>query len=246
MEKQHTMQGQAGFTLVELAIVMMIIGLLIGGVLKGQELLANARVTSTISQVKAVEAAVTAFRDTYRALPGDMINARNRLPNCSATTNCNNGDGNNIIGPVDGLLAYNNGEPVQFWKHLLLADLISGVTPNAAANNPAWGETYPSSNMGGGFHIAYSNGTANIGGTVLSYANGHYLRLQNSVGTAPTTAAGQQVMSPLRAAQIDRKMDDGAPNQGIVLGHGNDSCTGNSYSETVTQKNCNLLVGIMN
>jgi prepilin-type N-terminal cleavage/methylation domain-containing protein len=56
--------SQAGFTLVELAIVMIIIGLLIAGVLKGQELIANARVTSTVAQVKAIDAAISTFKDT--------------------------------------------------------------------------------------------------------------------------------------------------------------------------------------
>ena len=56
--------SQSGFTLVELAIVLMIIGLLIGGILRGQELMENARVTSTIQQTKAYDGATTTFRDS--------------------------------------------------------------------------------------------------------------------------------------------------------------------------------------
>ena len=67
---QKHMRAQAGFTLVELAIVMIIIGLLIAGVLKGQALINNARVTSTVAQTKAIEAATTTFKDTYAALAG--------------------------------------------------------------------------------------------------------------------------------------------------------------------------------
>ncbi|HMD55271.1 MAG TPA: prepilin-type N-terminal cleavage/methylation domain-containing protein, partial [Phycisphaerae bacterium] len=95
---QKNMRAQAGFTLVELAIVMIIIGLLIAGVLKGQALIANAQVTSTVAQVKAIEAATTTFKDTYNALPGDLGPAgvpALRLPNCAAApcSTAGNGDG---------------------------------------------------------------------------------------------------------------------------------------------------------
>src|SRR5262245_240096 len=93
----HTkgINAQAGFTLVELAIVMIIIGLLIGGVLKGQQLITNAQVTSTVAQIKAIDAATTSFRDQYAATPGDMVTPTARIPNC-ATGACavvGNGDG---------------------------------------------------------------------------------------------------------------------------------------------------------
>src|ERR1700732_4041122 len=94
---QKHMRAQAGFTLVELAIVMIIIGLLIAGVLKGQALINNARVTSTVAQNKAIDAAISTFRDTYASLPGDLVNPAARLPNCLAApcvaAVAGNGDG---------------------------------------------------------------------------------------------------------------------------------------------------------
>src|SRR5271166_4848058 len=96
---QKSRRSQAGFTLVELAIVMIIIGLLIAGVLKGQELIGNARTTATVAQIKAIDAGVSTFKDTYASLPGDMTNPTVRLPNCAAGTACGN------AGNGDGQLA---------------------------------------------------------------------------------------------------------------------------------------------
>src|SRR6187401_2595076 len=80
---------QSGFTLIEIAIVLVIIGLLLGGVLKGQELITGARVRNLIQQQDGVKAAFFGFQDRYRALPGDYA---------AAGTNINgvtiNGDGN--------------------------------------------------------------------------------------------------------------------------------------------------------
>ncbi len=167
---------QKGFTLVELAIVMTIIGLLIGGILKGQELMQNARVTATIAQVKAIEAATTTFRDKFEQIPGDMPNASTKLTGCNANCNplaANAGDG--VIGSptytaAGGWAAIavtaSNTAPAAvgdetwlFWQHLSLANLIGGVTSsylNTAAIALQNGITHPSAKVGGGFIAAYS------------------------------------------------------------------------------------------
>ncbi len=92
-------KNESGFTLVELAIVLMIIGLLIGAILRGQELLESARITATLQQVKAYQGAIVTFRDTYGALPGDLRTALDRVPNCTAVNSCVNGNGDGMIGP---------------------------------------------------------------------------------------------------------------------------------------------------
>ena len=83
MNNIHMNRGQAGFTLVELAIVMIIIGLLIGGILKGQELIANAQVTATVSQVKGIDAALSTFK-ICMTLYLEICYTNYRLPNCTA------------------------------------------------------------------------------------------------------------------------------------------------------------------
>ena len=68
-----TRAREGGFTLVEIAIVLVIIGLLLGGILKGQELITSARVRNLADQAAAVQAAYYGFVDRYRAIPGDML-----------------------------------------------------------------------------------------------------------------------------------------------------------------------------
>ena len=84
------MRKQAGFTLIEIAIVLVIIGLLLGGVLKGQELITSARVRNLISQQDGVKAAYLGFLDRFRALPGDYSNASTTIANVAGAANGNN------------------------------------------------------------------------------------------------------------------------------------------------------------
>jgi prepilin-type N-terminal cleavage/methylation domain-containing protein len=236
-----------GFTLVELAIVMTIIGLLIGGILKGQELIKNARITSTIAQIQSYWAAIEAFRDKYDNIPGDISFATFRLPGCTAAAFCFNGDGNGRIGvaglnPPNTLYTDQTGvtlperETTMFWKHLALADLISGVDGGANPATPAWGKTHPSSSLAGGFHIMHH-------GRVTAGRGTHWLRIANPVsGTPINLADGGNPFTPGEAAQIDRKLDDGFSTRGNVY-VGTGSGTGcNPYDETVTMRNCLLFI----
>ena len=265
---------QKGFTLVELAIVMTIIGLLIGGILKGQELMDNARVSATVAQEKGYEAATTTFRDTYSAFPGDVPSANTRIPGCDGTTyKCQvaaatAGDG--VIGAntwgtaygIQGTAAgYAAGaaaqadEPQMFWMHLLKANLISGVTDAAllAATPAAWAVTHPEAKMGGGFIAGYANGTAPPGSVALAGTgpSGTVLVIEQAPLTALTTTASIQVMNPSRAAQIDRKLDDGKPATGFVQAYGVaascfTSAAANAYNEALTTKDCGLIMRIQN
>src|SRR5438309_2988309 len=94
---------QQGFTLVEIAIVLVIIGLLLGGILKGQEMITQAKIKNVIADFSGVSAAYHGYQDRYRAIPGDDPNADTRW---TAPTAATKGDGN---GVVDG--TYNNTCP---------------------------------------------------------------------------------------------------------------------------------------
>ncbi|TVQ83116.1 MAG: type II secretion system protein [Micavibrio sp.] len=164
---------QHGFTLVELAIVMAIIGILIGGTLKGRQIMDNARVAATIAQINAVESAVTTFRDTYDQLPGDMFNASARIPGCTLLCDPEPaGASDGLIGGANSAVLTSaitstnplpggpDNETTLFWVHLLKADLIGGITDSAISNGTYadWGETHLAARIGGGFFIGHLGG----------------------------------------------------------------------------------------
>ncbi len=255
-----------GFTLVELAIVMTIIGLLIGGILKGQELLENARITSTIAQVKSYTAAVTAFQDIYNGMPGDMIGAENLIPGCNAKCATFVQEGAQKTAG-DGRVGYDYletgggdlgtgpmpedpwAEYTLFWMHLLKANLISGVSDKALTEDVpyAFGVTHPAAKFGGGFVPTYNaefwawNGPAPLGTLLVLVA-------KFSDSSPMSVDTGQNVLTPARSAQIDRKMDDGIAGTGSVRGYGViNSCAqsngsgGFVYDESITSKDCGLV-----
>lgn len=246
-------KSQKGFTLVELAIVLTIVGLLIGGILKGQQLISNAKVTSQMAQVKAVEAATTTFSDTYSAVPGDMNTAAARLPatSCGAAT-CVDGDGNGQVGnlltavPTAAFAAAGTGagENVNFWLHLSGAGLISGV---GGVSQSAFGSAQPTGKVGGGLGVARISTT-----TAPIRDGGLYVLTAATPSTWGSNTAGTGVMTANQAAQIDRKMDDGVNQTGSIVASGlTASCvtaptTANpgGYDEKVNSKDCNLQIRI--
>jgi prepilin-type N-terminal cleavage/methylation domain-containing protein len=273
---------QKGFTLVELAIVMTIIGLLIGGILKGQELMQNARITSTVSQVKSYSAAVTTFKDMYQATPGDMLNAGTRLVGCPGAlgAGCNpfvvaaptvGTAGDTIVGttnwstgwgaPATTSTAGNtgavnvDGERYLFWAHLLLSNLIGGINADGlnAATPYSFDKTNPSAKIGGGFIVGYDTGIIGPGSlqTAGTGISGTILVQTSSPTTALQTTAGTLPLAPLRAAQLDRKMDDGRPATGYVQAYGvGASCftlaASLVYNETLSTTDCGLIYRIEN
>lgn len=200
-----------GFTLVELAVALLVIGLLIAGVLKGMELVENAKIVATIHQMQQYQAAVMTFKKRFRAAPGDISNPGDAIPGCN-TAPCNvSGDNNRkLTGEF---------ERGNFWLHLAKAGMISGVDTNAANRS----ESQPESHFGGDLMVNYlempADGTwRNFSGNTL-----HFVRSDDVTGLLETR----------HAENLDRKVDDGLPRTGDMRSlNGADICvdeTGNQY-----------------
>jgi prepilin-type N-terminal cleavage/methylation domain-containing protein len=120
------MKKQAGFTLIELAIVLVIIGLLLGGVLKGQELINSAKVKNLATDFRNMQVYMYGYQDKFRALPGDDPTAVNHLG--TGTTQATTTTGN---GKIDGAwnTASDTAESCVFWEHVRKAGLAVGSFP---------------------------------------------------------------------------------------------------------------------
>ena len=131
---------QSGFTLIEIAIVLVIIGLLLGGILKGQELITSARVRNIIAQIDGTKAAFYGFQDRYRALPGDFSAATTQITGATQ-----DGDGN---GQIAGT------ESIAVWDHLSHAGFINGTYVFNATESAT---TTPNNPYGARLQLIYDN-----------------------------------------------------------------------------------------
>jgi prepilin-type N-terminal cleavage/methylation domain-containing protein len=146
-------QNQSGFTLVEIAIVLVIIGLLLGGVLKGQELINQAKIKNVANDLNGITAAIYSYQDRYKRLPGDDPGAT-RWALITAP-----GDGNNII--AGGYASTTNTDESRlFWAELRLAGFVAGATDTLgnAASQPL--------NAAGGI-VGVQSGGLGLAGTIV-------------------------------------------------------------------------------
>jgi prepilin-type N-terminal cleavage/methylation domain-containing protein len=152
------MNQQSGFTLVEIAIVLVIIGLLLGGVLKGQELINSAKIKNMAGDFRTIQVMIYGYQDKYRKLPGDDDLAPSRFtPNLDAA---HKGNGNGVIGGKwnDGA---NTSESVLVWEHLRRANLASGATDFSSDTTAQ--ASMPANSEGGRFGLS---GTKPIGSMI--------------------------------------------------------------------------------
>jgi prepilin-type N-terminal cleavage/methylation domain-containing protein len=215
-------QSEKGFTLVELAIVMVIIGLLIGGVLKGQELIRNARISSAVAQVKASDTAVAAFRDRYGELPGDGLKAPGQLQNCTGTMCANAGTGDNMIDGQTtnaGGAATTASESGRAFPQLVAANMLTA--PNVLTTGTWAGvSTYPTFPLGGAIRLRANINVVPTTSHVAAQMGNFYVLGADPAGAVVDNANANEYIRVADSYSIDAKLDDGLPNTGNVFAGG--------------------------
>ncbi len=189
------MNKQRGFTLIEIAIVLVIIGLLLGGVLKGQELITSARVRNLISQQDGIKAAYFGFQDRYRALPGDYSGALALANITNMGTSAMGGNGDGQI-----TLTATSNEPTLAWMHLSHAGFLTGNYTMTTALEGASTTNSP---------INPYNATLEI----IHDANYGVVSTDPAATPRPNVKTGNQIPVDI-LTEIDRKVDDGNAGRG--------------------------------
>lgn len=226
---------RTAFSLVELSIVLVILGLLTGGILAGQSLIRASELRAVGTEFNRYLTATQSFRDRYFQLPGDFSAAtkiwgdNNSYCADGAITNgtpgtCNgNGD-----SQIAGGAANTSTEGTQFWNHLALAGLIEGTYSGIAGpdgNNDAIpGVNIPSSKLNNGlWHVRYMGVTTSGWGTWWYTMNyGQMLSVGADVTSSWPYGA---IIRPEEMWNIDVKYDDGIPGRGKVIAGSRNTCT---------------------
>lgn len=182
---------QKGFTLVEIAIVLVIIGLLLGGVLKGQELINSAKVKNFANDFRTIPLYIYGYQDKFKALPGDDPAAATHVTGAANASTPASSQGNGVI---NGAWNTNTAtdESYLFWQHVRLAGFASGPTVTTAAD-------YIPKNADGGI-IGITSGSA----TPITGLRGTYV------------VCSQGILGKF-AKQLDTTMDDGNTATGSMM-----------------------------
>lgn len=193
---------QSAFTLMELAIVIVIIGLIAAGALQGRALIYNAQMRSIYTDYTKYDAALNTFQLQYNALPGDFDRASQFWPSC-VTVDPNNA-GNSCNGNNDSFIQ-GGAEDKRAWQHLSLSGLIPGsFTGFVYGPSPKSTKEVIWSFIGGGSALYGSN------------KNVYVVGKSADVGTG--TIAFSKFLTGIEASSFDKKFDDGLADKGKIYG----------------------------
>ncbi len=192
-----------GFTLVELSIVLLIIGLIIGGITAGSSIIQQAKLKAIISEIRSYNTAIDAFKVQYNSFPGDISNATTLWPSAST----NNGNQNGQI--EQGVPSATDDEAVLAWQHLGLAGSLSATYSGirtGGGNNNVIGTDVPASK--------YGNNSGWYFDSQACYPGKNYMTLGGHVSGGTPDAS---LLSTVDMYNIDLKIDNGLPQTGKIL-----------------------------
>jgi len=223
-----------GFTLIELSVVLVIIGLIIGGVMVGQDLIESANSRASAKQLEGYNSAIYAFKIKYGQMPGDMDGTTAAAIGFVARAGTDGrGDNNGRIVSycycgISGILGNytypwgQSGEALFFWEDLSLAEMIGGVFNTATDGSLGggvssnFGRYFPISRIGNNNYVSVFSGGIYSGGVFSDRAGNYFsVSVPVSIGGSGnyTSTAG---MTVLQAYNLDAKIDDGIPNKGRI------------------------------
>ncbi len=234
---------QRGFSLIELSIVLVILGLLVGGILAGQSLIRASELRGILRQQAAYTTAMHAFKDKYFAMAGDFVNATAFWGRVGGgTTQCANATTNSDTGlPTcngngDGSIL--SHEMFRVWEHLAAAGLIEGSF--TGISDPAGGSSMhtpglncPASPANGGWTISDRDQALTSAYFIVPYGNALM------VGAPSATTTYKSLMTTEEGWNLDTKSDDGKPARGKTIAVRLDQCT-DSADETALDSNYRL------
>ncbi len=229
----------SGFTMLEMAIVLTIVGLIVGGIMTGKSILDGAERRSILTDVERYISATTAFQAKYGSLPGDMYDATTvwgaahatpatcQTTNSMATVATCNGSGNGQIGDTG-----NEYEMFRAWQQLVNGGFIegkfSGVAGSGGATHADISVNVPQSKKTGtGFTLRYlGTGSGNY------YPLTDYGHIIEYGAKTATTYTNGEALSAEDALSLDAKADDGLPGSGFIRTYTNTARTTCADSDT--------------
>ena len=191
-------RNSSGFTLIEIAIVLVIIGLLLGGVLKGQELINSAKVKNLALDFKNIPVLIYGYQDKYKSLPGDDPTPASHVGAAATSAAANNRGNGTINGAWDSIIG--SDESVLFWQHVRMAGLTTG--PTTVSVTSLLDPYFPQNAIGGRLGVQGNLGTA-VAPKPIERIPGTYVICSADI-------PGKF------ARQLDTTLDDGVTNEGYV------------------------------
>ncbi len=205
MFASHTQRKKA-FTLIELSVVIVIIGLIVAGIVSGTNLVRQAKLIAITKDVNRYVASINSFKLLYNALPGDIKNASSYFPGA------NDGNGNNFINWQG-----TDYEDKLAWQHLALANLINGKYSGSGSGPPyVAGVTVPSGPLPRSAYWLTEAVASNPFSDIWGYG-GTNIQFAAQIGSGSSNYPIGPIITAIEAYAIDKKIDDGLPNKGTFM-----------------------------